>query len=46
LKKSGWTGEQIRYAMRKYSGRETGMWSPLSKNKSNTTKDTNNHRKV
>lgn len=25
LKKSGWTGEQVRYAMRKFAGRRTGM---------------------
>ena len=26
LKKSGWNGEQVRYAMRKYFGKRTGMW--------------------
>jgi phage anti-repressor protein len=25
LKKSGWNSEQIRYAMRKYAGKKTGM---------------------
>ena len=26
LKKSGWTNEQIRFAMRNYSGKKTGMY--------------------
>ena len=25
LKKSGWTSEQLRYALRKYAGKETGL---------------------
>ena len=31
LKKAGWTGEQIRYVMRKYYGKRTGMYELGSK---------------
>lgn len=28
LRKAKWSGEQIRYVMRKYAGKRTGLWSP------------------
>ena len=32
LKKAGWSSEQIRYAIRKFEGKNTGMWEiPISK---------------
>ena len=32
LKKAGWTAERIRYVMRKYSGKRTGMLEiPITK---------------
>ena len=32
LKKAGWNSEQIRYAIRKFEGKNTGMWEiPISK---------------
>jgi len=55
LKKVGWSSEQIRYATRKYEGKNIGMPeipSPIAKIKewkmtrNNIPKDTNNHRKV
>lgn len=35
LRKAKWSGEQIRYIMRKYAGKRTGMWSPFSANTEN-----------
>jgi hypothetical protein len=42
LKKSKWTNEQIRYVMRKYAGKHTGLWSPFS---GSDNKKENNHTK-
>lgn len=40
LRKAKWTNEQIKYVMKKYAGKRTGMWSPFFKE--NTQ---NNHTK-
>ncbi len=26
LKRAGWSGEQVKYAMKKYYGKQTGLW--------------------
>ena len=39
LKKAGWKDEQIDYALKKYSGKRTGMWSPF-KNSSKKSQET------
>lgn len=34
LKKAKWTSEQIKYVMKKYAGKRTGMWNPFFKDNS------------
>lgn len=31
LRRSGWNGEQISYAIKKYHGKRTGMWHPMER---------------
>lgn len=40
LRTAKWSNEQIRYIMRKYAGKRTGMWAPFSKDIRKKIKDT------
>lgn len=42
LRKAKWSSEQIRYVMRKYLGKNTGMWKPATKNGTNISPIQNN----